>query len=283
MSTQEWHKFRAKGIGSSDIASILGISPWKSAHQLWKEKTGLEKAVDISNQYQVQRGVINEPRARAMFELISGRSFEAKLCVHPRYDFMRVSLDGDDGETVLEIKCPGQKTMDEARAGKVPDYYMCQIQYQMMCAERQKAVFFCYQPETEHYEFVNVKPDLELQEKIRLAVIDFWDRVQNKTWEDDTDFLEEKSDKFRDLATAYLKKKKEFESVERDFEEIKSELLNFSYLHKKEVRGFGVKIINSEVKGSVDYAKIPQLKGINLDEFRKKSTIRTTIKALKDE
>ena len=39
----------------------------------------------------------------------------------------------------------------------------------------------------------------------------------------------------------------------------------FSKLHKKEIRGCGIKILNSEVKGSVDYAKIPQLKGINLE------------------
>lgn len=283
MSTQEWHKWRGRGIGSSDIASILGISPWKSAHQLWKEKTGLEKAVDISNQYQVQRGVINEPRARAMFELISGRSFPPKLCVHPEYDFMRVSLDGDDGETVLEIKCPGQKTMDEARAGKVPDYYMCQIQYQLMCAGRQKAVFFCYQPETEHYELVNVKPDLELQEKIRLAVIDFWDRVQNKTWEDDTDFLELDDLDFECAVSDYKAAKLELEMIEKKLETAQNRVLEFSKLHKKEVRGYGIKITKTEVKGSVDYSRIEVLKNIDLEKYRKKSTIRTTIKALKDE
>ena len=201
-TNNEWHKWRGRGIGSSDIASILGISPWKSAHQLWKERTGEVKAVDISNQYQVQRGIVNEPRARAMYELISGRSFPPQLCVHPEYDFMRVSLDGDDGESVLEIKCPGQKTIDEAKAGKVPDYYMCQVQYQMMCAQRQKGIFFCYHPEQEDYALVDIKPDLELQEKIKNAVIDFWGRVQNKVWEDETDFLELKDSDIKKMQTA---------------------------------------------------------------------------------
>jgi putative phage-type endonuclease len=282
-TNNEWHKWRGRGIGSSDIASILGISPWKSAHQLWKERTGEVKAVDISNQYQVQRGVVNEPRARAMYELISGRSFPPQLCVHPEYDFMRVSLDGDDGESVLEIKCPGQKTIDEAKAGKVPDYYMCQIQYQMMCAQRNKAVFFCYHPEQEDYALVDVKPDLKLQEKIKNAVIDFWGRVQNKVWENDTDFLELKDSDFEHAAYDWRAAKVELEIVKKRFEEAEERVLKFEKLHKKEIRGYGIKILKSEVKGSVDYSKIDVLKGINLDSYRKKSTIRTSIKTLSDE
>lgn len=282
METSAWHEFRAKGIGSSDIASILGISPWKSAHQLWKEKTGIEKAVDISNQYQVQRGVVNEPRARAIFELIDGKSFPAALAIHPEFDFMRVSLDGDDGETVLEIKCPGQKTMDDAKLGKIPDYYMCQIQYQMFVAQRKKAVFFCYQPETEHYEFVNVEPDFNLQEKIKTEVINFWDKIQTKTWEDETDYLDLNDKDFHSAAKNWLCTKKELDEAKKKFESAEEQVLSFESKHKKEIRGFGIKILKSEVKGSVDYSKIEVLKNVDLDKYRKPSTTRTTIKAISD-
>ena len=281
MST-EWHQWRNRGIGSSDIASILGISPWKSAHQLWKERTGLVKAVDISNQYQVQRGVTNEPRARAMFELIYGKSFPPALCVHPEYDFMRVSLDGLSDDTVLEIKCPGQKTIDDAKDGKVPDYYMCQVQYQMMCAQKEKAVFFCYHPEQEDYAFVDVKPDLELQEKIKNEVIKFWDKIQTKAWEDETDFIDLNDKDFHSAAKNWLCAKKELDEAKKKFESAESQVLNFESRHKKEVRGFGIKILKSEVKGSVDYSKIEVLKNVDLEQYRKKSTTRVTIKALSD-
>lgn len=282
MDNSAWHQFRARGCGSSDIASILGISPWKSAHQLWKEKTGLEKAVDISGQFQVQRGILNEPKARAIYELIEGKSFPAALAIHPKYDFMRVSLDGDDGETVLEIKCPSQKVMDEAKEKKVPDYYMCQIQYQMLCAQRGKAVFFCYQPSTDHYEMVDVYPDLELQAKIEKAVAEFWGKVQSKIWTDETDFFECNDEMFKYAADRWQIMKKNYEDAELLFEMAKSDVLEFAKKHKKEVRGFGIKILKSEVKGSVDYKKIPELKGVNLDAYRKASTTRTSIKALND-
>ena len=36
----EWLRYRNMGIGGSDVAALLGISKWKSALELWLEKTG---------------------------------------------------------------------------------------------------------------------------------------------------------------------------------------------------------------------------------------------------
>lgn len=38
--TPEWHALRATGIGGSDIAAVLGLSPWDSAFSLWHRKNG---------------------------------------------------------------------------------------------------------------------------------------------------------------------------------------------------------------------------------------------------
>lgn len=43
----DWHAERAKGIGGSDIAAVVGLSPWKSAFSLWHEKKGNIPAGDI--------------------------------------------------------------------------------------------------------------------------------------------------------------------------------------------------------------------------------------------
>lgn len=40
MSHQEWLEDRKKGIGGSDVGTILGLNKWKSPYQLWLEKTG---------------------------------------------------------------------------------------------------------------------------------------------------------------------------------------------------------------------------------------------------
>jgi predicted phage-related endonuclease len=46
------HEFRRTGIGGSDVAAVLGISRYKSAFQLWQEKTGQVQPEDISEQDQ---------------------------------------------------------------------------------------------------------------------------------------------------------------------------------------------------------------------------------------
>lgn len=41
LHSPEWHQARQTSIGGSDVAAILGKSPWKSAYTLWAEKSGL--------------------------------------------------------------------------------------------------------------------------------------------------------------------------------------------------------------------------------------------------
>lgn len=36
----EWHALRAEGIGASEVAAVLGLSPWQSRFNLWHVKAG---------------------------------------------------------------------------------------------------------------------------------------------------------------------------------------------------------------------------------------------------
>lgn len=47
--SEEWAKFRKSGIGGSDIGTILGLNEWKSAYQLWAERTGLIDVEPVNN------------------------------------------------------------------------------------------------------------------------------------------------------------------------------------------------------------------------------------------
>lgn len=48
-NTQEWHEARANGIGASEIAAVVGLSPFSSAYALWLEKKGLIPGADPDN------------------------------------------------------------------------------------------------------------------------------------------------------------------------------------------------------------------------------------------
>lgn len=70
-SREEWLAGRGEleGIGGSDSPSALGISKWKSNLRLWYEKTGRQKAPDISNHPAVRYGTLAEEHIRAMYVL----------------------------------------------------------------------------------------------------------------------------------------------------------------------------------------------------------------------
>ena len=48
MSREDWLKERTKGIGGSDVATVLGLNPYKTPLQLWEEKTCKSKGHEAS-------------------------------------------------------------------------------------------------------------------------------------------------------------------------------------------------------------------------------------------
>jgi hypothetical protein len=40
-SRTAWHAARKRGLGGSDIAAVLGVSPWQKPMDVWLSKTGM--------------------------------------------------------------------------------------------------------------------------------------------------------------------------------------------------------------------------------------------------
>ncbi|MCX5112177.1 YqaJ viral recombinase family protein [Streptomyces sp. NBC_00378] len=57
--TDEWHAARAAGIGGSEIAAVMGISPYESRFSLWHRKQGLIAPVEESEE--MYWGKVHEP------------------------------------------------------------------------------------------------------------------------------------------------------------------------------------------------------------------------------
>lgn len=71
--TDQWHTARANGIGGSEIAAVMGISPYESRFSLWHRKKGMIAAVEETDV--MYWGKIHEPAICTEF---------AKR--HPEYD-----------------------------------------------------------------------------------------------------------------------------------------------------------------------------------------------------
>jgi putative phage-type endonuclease len=175
----EWHAWRGAGLGSSDAPVILGISPYRTALQLWEEKLGMREPQKST--YVMDRGTRLEPKARAHYELINDRAMPAMTVVHQDYPFIRASLDGANEEMkrILEIKCAGKDTYLNALIKKrIPDHHTAQVQHQLLVTGFIQCDYLVF------YEnkatVVEVFPDTEYMSKLLKELIFFWDCIQRK-------------------------------------------------------------------------------------------------------
>jgi len=126
----EWLEWRRTGIGSSDIAALMGVDPWKSPLDIYDSKDCL--AEDGIPNSRMQRGIDNEGEARSLFNAIMENTYIPLNCEHPDIPIIHASLDGYWNKKILEIKVPGRKVMEMAREGVIPIYYVYQIQWQFL-------------------------------------------------------------------------------------------------------------------------------------------------------
>lgn len=137
-SHDEWLKNRTVGIGGSDAAAILGISPFKSNIDLWLEKTGKKEPDDISNDEKVRYGHDAEDLIRKLFVLDHSEyelfHDEYMILRSNKNPFLQASLDGELTETetgkhgILEIKTTeimNKQMLDEWKNG-IPNHYYTQ-------------------------------------------------------------------------------------------------------------------------------------------------------------
>lgn len=139
--TQEiWLKSRLKGIGGSDASAVVGYNPYKTNVDLWEEKCGLKKPIDISEKPYVKFGHNAEPLMVDFFNL-DYPQYEVnynnnfRVNYNDNYNFIFCTRDCDlvDKETgekgALEIKTTEVLSSMHREKWKdhIPDNYYCQV------------------------------------------------------------------------------------------------------------------------------------------------------------
>jgi putative phage-type endonuclease len=182
-----WKTFRGKGIGSSDIGTILGVNPYKTIYELFLEKTGQVVPEDISNKYYVKRGTQLEPVARNIVNDTMLKRFEPAVFMHDTHDFMRYSSDGYEFEQneIIEIKSMGLRNHSKVvESNQIIDYYYPQIQWGLMISKAHVCWFIAYNPEHDkNIIMIPYEPDLQLFSKMEKAAMIFWDMVSTNKFD----------------------------------------------------------------------------------------------------
>jgi len=150
---KEWLEYRRQGIGGSDAAAVLGISPFRTARDLFYDKLNIVSTEDdTANWVAKKMGHLLEDLVAEIFHAKTGfRIYQIKkMFRHPEHLFMLADIDYfielPDGTTaILEIKTTNYNAKDKWwHHGEeiVPVYYEVQGRH-YMCVMNVDQVYFC--------------------------------------------------------------------------------------------------------------------------------------------
>lgn len=192
---KQWLEARKSGIGASEAACVVGMSPYKTNLQLWEEKIGRREAADISDKSYIKYGTEAEEHLRALFALDFpqyevGYDQFGMICNNPDCPFAFATLDGDltECETgrrgILEIKTTQimrQGQWDEWR-DRIPQHYYIQVLHQFLATG---------------YEFAILKAQIKYMDKdknMQAAIRHY--RIERADVRDEIDWLAEQEKAF---------------------------------------------------------------------------------------
>lgn len=184
MLTPEVIEARKKGLGGSDIAVILGLSPWKSPTELYYEKRGEIEPADLSDNELVHfghvlEGVVADEYSRRNNVKVERRN---KMMASKEHPFMLANIDRKvvGVKKGLECKTADRFTINnwgEPGTDEIPDYYRTQVEHYMIVTQYPEwdlAVLIG----GNQYRDYHIEQDLELSEMIIEQCAKFWERVQ---------------------------------------------------------------------------------------------------------
>lgn len=183
MEREEWLEARKRGIGGSDTPVVLGISPFKTKMELWREKIGLEDDAEATPA--MKRGTALEPVAAALYQEMTGRKLRRsnQILVHPEHDWMLGNVDrmivseNGKGPGVLEIKCPGLHVFNKCKREGLPAHYNVQLSHYMAVTGRKWGAFAVFNAEKWEMIFFDVDRDQEMINIITTQDFKFWQCV----------------------------------------------------------------------------------------------------------
>ena len=181
----EWLSARRIGIGGSEAASAIGLSPWCSPWELYHRKVdGLEveqnefmfwgKALEPAI---LKRWADDHPDVDVDGSL---GQFEVFRNLEDPWMFATPDAVTDDGTGIVEAKCASARVAWKWEDGAVPDEYLIQAHWYLEVLDREWCDFAVLIGGNE-YRCIRFERDRELGAEIIAKVGEFWQMVQDRT------------------------------------------------------------------------------------------------------
>jgi len=186
MSRADWLEWRRKGIGGSDLAAIMGMSPWATARDIYREKRkipiALKEKIERANWVEKEIGHRLESLVAEIFAHKTGlKPYPVrKMFAHPDYPFMIANVDYlvdlPDGRTaILECKKTNARLKDEWVDGAIPMHYELQGRHYMVVMNVDVVFTAClYGNSEKEFEWLRFDRDMDFEADIIDTEKNFW-------------------------------------------------------------------------------------------------------------
>lgn len=267
-----WHEFRKLHIGASEVPTVMGESDFQTVHGLWLVKTG--KVAPFAGNFATQRGIDAEPIIKRLYEEKTNQTGTSPVLEYSEWPTLSASLDwlSDDGKLIAEFKYPSAKKHDMAERGTVPETYRAQLQAQMLVAGVHDCDYVSFNGES--IAIVRVCADPTYQADMLEKCKEFWELV-TKDIEPELPYATPESPELETLTKMYLHLHAQANDIKARMESLRKTIIGI--VPDQRAKFYGVALTRSIRKGNIDYTKIPTLKGVDLEPYRKKETEVVTL------
>ena len=179
---EEWLKVRKLGLGGSDMAAVLGLSPWRSPIDVWLDKTSdtvEEKESEPMYWGNVLEEVVAQEFAKRTGWKVRNNNFTLQS---DEYPYLLANIDREivGLDAGLECKTANAFKANEWDGDNVPDAYYIQCQHYMAVTGKSSWWIACLVGGNTFYY-----KEIKRNEEVIAAIIDtgaaFWELVKNKT------------------------------------------------------------------------------------------------------
>jgi putative phage-type endonuclease len=179
---EEWLKVRKLGLGGSDMAAVLGLSPWRSPIDVWLDKTSdtvEEKESEPMYWGNVLEEVVAQEFAKRSGYKVRNNNFTLQS---EEYPYLLANIDREivGIDAGLECKTANAFKANEWDGDNVPDAYYIQCQHYMAVTGKSSWwIAALIGGNTFVYK------EIKRNEEVIKAIIDtgaaFWELVESKT------------------------------------------------------------------------------------------------------
>ena len=192
LSREDWLACRRKGIGGSDAAAIMGMSPFCTKRDLYYDKRGIQAVMDEEEDNWVAKEVGHrlEDLVAEIFSRKTGLKVYPvrKMFRHPLYPFMLADVDffidfPDGSKGILECKTTNYNCQNKWANDSTPVNYEYQGRHYMAVMNINKVYFACLYGNNENEFIIRcMERDLDIEEDLIAEEEFFWKEMWRKAW-----------------------------------------------------------------------------------------------------